>query len=159
MARFGSIDLLLRSQAPFDAIVADDLPAAAALPHVQGAATLLLTGTISHPRTGLAQSAAHVRGISAREAETLGPLFALDGTTVPEPRAGEVVLSANAAGTLDAQVGDTVSLRAQSPRGDTVSFSARVSGIAVPLARSGITGRPVALVPPADLQAATSLAG
>lgn len=106
LAQFGPIDVVLRAQGPFNASVADALPQSAGLGNVVGAASMQVVGSIVHPGTGRAEAFASVRGVSALEAEALGPL---PGAREPGP--GETVLSAKLAERIEARVGDTIRLR------------------------------------------------
>lgn len=116
LAQFGPIDISLTAQQAFDAELGDALAERAGLEGVAGASTLRLTGAVSNPRTGLAEAAASIRGVSPVEAATLGPLTLADGGgAAPEPQAGEVVLGTDLATRLDARVGDIIVLRAQPP--------------------------------------------
>lgn len=117
LAQFGPIDIVLRSQRPFNASLADGLPASAGLQSVQGAASLQVTGIVIDARSGKAEAVASVRGVSAQEATTLGALRDREGAALAEPRSGEVVLDDRLARRLDARVGDRVTLRAMSPSG------------------------------------------
>ncbi|HUR68204.1 MAG TPA: FtsX-like permease family protein [Candidatus Thermoplasmatota archaeon] len=115
LAQFGPIDIVLRSQQPFDATIADRLPQAAGVAYVQGASSMSVIGSALHPRAGRAEPFASIRGVSAQEATTLGPL-----SGAPEPGPGQVVLSEKLATRLDARIGDRVTLRAPDPGASSV---------------------------------------
>lgn len=109
MAQLGPIDIVLTAERPFQGSVVERAgeAAGARAQGVQGASSLSLVGPVSNPGTGLAEAFATIRGVSPREAEALGPL-----SGAPEPKSGEVVLSATLAARLDAKVGDQIVLRA-----------------------------------------------
>lgn len=106
LKQFGPIDIVLTSQRPFEASLADSLPETAGVRGVSGAASMTVTGSALHPDARRAEAFATIRGVSPREAEALGPLAG-----APEPGPGEVVLGRKLAERLDAQVGDRVRLR------------------------------------------------
>src|SRR5688500_2273339 len=74
LAQFGPIDIVLRAQGPFDASIADALTERSGLTQVRGAASLQIVGSVLHPSAGRAEAFASIRGVSALEAERLGPL-------------------------------------------------------------------------------------
>lgn len=111
--RYGPVELIVRGPPSFNATVVEGLPAgAAAAPFgLTGAATLVVTGSVSNPARERAEAFASLRGVGPDEPVHLGQLPG----GVAEPGPGEAVLSQALADRIAAQVGDRLVLRALPP--------------------------------------------
>lgn len=112
LKRFGPIDVTLQAARPFPASLADQLVSASG---ARGTASFNVLGAVADNDTGLAEAFASIRGVTPGEAAALGPLRSTDGKVLAEPRAGEVVLSADLAERLEAKPGHVLRLRAAPP--------------------------------------------
>lgn len=112
LRRYGPIDVVVRSARPFPTTLVATLGNAAS---VTGVPSFNLIGAVMDKDSGRAEAFATIRGMSPQEGQQFGPLSAEDGSTIAEPRTGEVVLSLDLAERLDARVGHAVRLRAAPP--------------------------------------------
>ena len=143
MERFGPIDVTLQAARPFPAVLAAQLAAASG---ARGAASFNVLGAVANGDTDLAEAFATIRGVSAAEAQALGPL-----PGAPEPGPGEVVLSQELAERLQARPGHVLRLRAAPPDAEgavnlTTAVLVGATGVPEPLApRHNLTVRSGAL--------------
>ena len=129
--RYGPVDIVVMAGQPFDVGFVDELQRVA--PAASGVATIRLAASAAHPANQLAESDISLRGVAQDEAAVLGAL----PRGVAEPQAGQVVISDELAASLEAEVGDTIELRA-SPPGEGPDLDTET------LTLSGVTNTPTA---------------